>query len=199
METKVCNTCTQEKGLECFSIDKTKKSGYLGKCKQCRREYRQAESARQKRKEYQERPDIREKRKQNKQKPEYKEKQREYNKTDKRKESRIKFMSKARNKIGHNISKGIRKAIKQNKQNLHWETLVDYTLLELMQHLETKFDEHMNWDNYGSYWHIDHIEPQSWFEFSSNEEQAFKDCWSLSNLQPLEATKNISKGNRFKG
>jgi 5-methylcytosine-specific restriction endonuclease McrA len=53
----------------------------------------------------------------------------------------------------------------------------------------------MTWENYGIYWHIDHIKPLSWF----NLETEFKDAWALSNLQPLEATKNLSKGNRYIG
>ena len=32
---------------------------------------------------------------------------------------------------------------------------------EFKLYIESKFDENMNWDNYGSYWHIDHIKPIS--------------------------------------
>ena len=56
----------------------------------------------------------------------------------------------------------------------------------------------MNWENYGSYWHIDHIKPKSLFIFESLEDEEFKQCWSLNNLRPLEAKENIRKGNRFK-
>lgn len=53
----------------------------------------------------------------------------------------------------------------------------------------------MTWDNYGKYWHLDHIKPLSWFDL----ETEFKDAWHLSNLQPLEATENLSKNNRYIG
>jgi hypothetical protein len=102
-------------------------------------------------------------------------------------------------RVSNAISSGIRQAIKVNKANRHWETLVGYTLTELMAHLERLFTPEMNWDNYGSYWHIDHIKPQSWFIYENTESEAFKTCWSLSNLQPLEASKNCSKGNRYEG
>lgn len=102
-------------------------------------------------------------------------------------------------RISQSISSGIRQAIKASKANRHWETLVGYTLSELMTHLERLFTPKMNWDNYGSYWHIDHIKPQSWFLYESAESEAFKACWSLSNLQPLEASKNQVKGNRYEG
>ena len=65
-----------------------------------------------------------------------------------------------------------------------------YTERELIEHLESKFEDGMNWENYGSYWHIDHIIPQSWF---------IKKCWSLENLQPLKAFDNMSKGNKWAG
>ena len=57
----------------------------------------------------------------------------------------------------------------------------------------------MNWKNYGSYWHIDHIKPKTLFNYSSPEDKEFIKCWSLSNLQPLEKITNIKKGNRYEG
>jgi hypothetical protein len=73
-----------------------------------------------------------------------------------------------------------------------------YTVQELRSHLESKFTDDMSWDNYGK-WHIDHIKPDSWFTYSSVEDQDFKDSWALSNLQPLWAKDNLSKGNRYIG
>jgi 5-methylcytosine-specific restriction endonuclease McrA len=55
----------------------------------------------------------------------------------------------------------------------------------------------MNWENYGSYWHIDHKIPISVFNFEKPEDYDFKRCWNLKNLQPLEKFKNMSKGNRL--
>lgn len=53
----------------------------------------------------------------------------------------------------------------------------------------------MTWNNYGPYWHLDHIRPLSWF----NLETEFMEAWSLNNLQPLEAKLNLSKNNRYEG
>lgn len=50
---------------------------------------------------------------------------------------------------------------------------------------------------YGSYWHVDHIRPMSWFDTTNFNE--FTLCWSLDNLQPLEAVKNRMKSNRYIG
>lgn len=55
----------------------------------------------------------------------------------------------------------------------------------------------MNWDNWGAYWHIDHIYPVSLLPYSSMEEDNFKRCWALDNLRPLEKIANIKKGNKI--
>ena len=73
----------------------------------------------------------------------------------------------------------------------------DYNLKDLYNHLEKQFKNGMTWDNYGTIWHIDHIIPQSWFDFSNKEE--IKKCWSLDNLQPLLISENCRKGNRYAG
>lgn len=73
-----------------------------------------------------------------------------------------------------------------------WSKL-PYTLKQLKEHLEKQFDENMSWDNYGSYWHIDHIYPKSKLLFDSFDHKNFLVCWDLNNLRPLEAKANISK------
>jgi len=75
--------------------------------------------------------------------------------------------------------------------------LVDYTLDALMKHLENQFDKNMNWNNYGSYWEIDHKKPKSLFEYNSSEDLEFRECWALENLQPLEKIKNHKKRNKY--
>lgn len=70
--------------------------------------------------------------------------------------------------------------------------LVGCSLEFLRNHLESKFDARMNWDNYGSFWQIDHRIPCVSFNLIDSEEQ--KKCFHYSNLQPLEAKENMSKG-----
>lgn len=105
-----------------------------------------------------------------------------------------------KNKIDLSISSGIRASLANNsllKNNTSWEEIVGYNLEQLMQHLEKKFVNGMSWDNYGFYWHIDHIKPKSWFAYESIDDVSFKECWSLDNLQPLESSLNIKKKNLF--
>jgi hypothetical protein len=70
-----------------------------------------------------------------------------------------------------------------NKTNKTF-VLLGYTIEELMNHLELQFTEGMTWDNYGE-WHVDHKKPMALFEFTSTDDEGFKECWSLDNLQPL--------------
>jgi len=99
------------------------------------------------------------------------------------------------------FSKSLRKALKQRNKTKtkSWELLLGYSAQDLKIHLEKQFDSKMNWENYGSYWHVDHINPESWFNYNSIEDEEFKICWSLNNLQPLEASENYRKGNRYEG
>jgi hypothetical protein len=91
------------------------------------------------------------------------------------------------------------KAAGSSKNGRGWSEHVGYTAQDLMAHLESKFDSNMNWENHGTYWHIDHIKPKSWFTYTSPDDPQFKECWSLANLQPLEAKQNIRKSNKYEG
>jgi hypothetical protein len=113
-----------------------------------------------------------------------------------------KLKTNPRFKLDHYFSRYIRGALKKvnsSKANRNWETLVGYNTAQLKEHLEKQFKPEMNWDNHGIYWHIDHIKPKSWFNYDSAEHPEFKQCWSLENLQPLEAEKNLAKSNKYEG
>lgn len=90
------------------------------------------------------------------------------------------------NKIGKLMSNAMCYALKGSKSGQHWEDLVPYNLEQLKQHLESLFTPSMNWNNYGSYWEVDHIIPQNLFKFESYTDREFQICWSLNNLRPLE-------------
>lgn len=71
--------------------------------------------------------------------------------------------------------------------------LVGCTPDQLRTHLEMQFLEGMTWENYGK-WHIDHIRPCVAFDMGDPEEQ--RKCFHYSNLQPLWAFDNHSKGGK---
>ena len=100
-------------------------------------------------------------------------------------------------KLNNYISRLIWIALKKEKNYRSWKNLVGYDINELKKHLEKQFTPEMNWDNYGKFWEIDHKIPKSWFKFEKAEDEEFKKCWALKNLQPLEVSKNRSKNNHF--
>lgn len=101
-------------------------------------------------------------------------------------------------RLSNGISAGIRRSLKRGKQGCHWESLVGYTLAQLVAHLESLFQPGMSWDNCGD-WHLDHVVPISAFNFSCAEDLDFRRCWALSNLQPLWAAENIRKSDKHEG
>jgi len=107
------------------------------------------------------------------------------------------YYSKPKNKINRRLTSSLWQALRGNKNGHHWEDLVGYTLEDLMAHLESLFKNGMTWDNYGKFgWHIDHIIPQCLWEFETYTDPEFRQCWALSNLQPLWANDNLSKSKR---
>ena len=66
----------------------------------------------------------------------------------------------------------------------------------LKLHLEKQFVLEMTWDNYGK-WHIDHIIPISLFNLQDRND--FLKANHYTNLQPMWAKDNITKGNKYNG
>lgn len=71
--------------------------------------------------------------------------------------------------------------------------ILGYSAKELRAHLENQFLPGMSWEN-RSAWHIDHIKPVSAFIAEGIRDP--KIINALSNLRPLWAAENISKGAR---
>jgi hypothetical protein len=98
-------------------------------------------------------------------------------------------------KLARYMSTYIAVSLSGGKCGRHWEAIVGFTLDELRMHLEKKFSDGMSWENYGQ-WHVDHVIPKSLYRYKSPDDEDFKKCWSLNNLQPLWASDNQSKSNR---
>lgn len=73
-----------------------------------------------------------------------------------------------------------------------WRGIVGYSLETLCAHLEARFTPDMTWENYGSFWQIDHIRPVSDFDLP----REIIECWELRNLRPLPAVENMAKGSK---
>lgn len=74
------------------------------------------------------------------------------------------------------------------------EKLHGYTFEQLKQRIEFQFKDGMSWDN-RSEWHIDHRKPISRFLDQGVTDP--KIINALSNLQPMWASENLSKGAKF--
>lgn len=87
----------------------------------------------------------------------------------------------------------IKKSSKINKNNKTFN-YIGCSREQLKEYIEKQFKDGMSWDNYGLYgWHIDHIIPLS---SAKTEDDVYKLC-HYTNLQPLWAKDNISKGDRI--
>lgn len=91
------------------------------------------------------------------------------------------------------MSSAIRSALRRGKSGRPWLELVDFTLSDLMSHLERQFTKGMSWHNRGE-WHIDHVLPLSSFTYETPDDPDFQKAWGLTNLRPLWAADNLSKG-----
>ena len=101
-------------------------------------------------------------------------------------------------KLIGNFRTAIYTVLKENnvKKYGHYFDILGYSQEDLIQHLEKQFQDGVSWDNYGE-WHVDHIKPISLFNFKSIDDEEFKECWSLNNLQPMWGNENISKSDNY--
>ena len=96
-----------------------------------------------------------------------------------------------RKRLRNQVSKILRThEITNSKSTLKY---IGCTVEYFKAHIEKQFKPAMAWDIYGTYWHIDHIIPLG---LATTEEQV-KELMFYTNLQPLEAEKNIKKGKKL--
>jgi len=98
-------------------------------------------------------------------------------------------------KIAHRFRLRLNKILGSKKpKDLTVFNLFGCSYETLRRHIEKQFKPGMSWDNRGKKWHVDHIVPISLYEkddlISANH---------YSNLRPMFASDNISRGNRLKG
>ena len=194
---KRCNTCKEIKTISDFNKNKNNKDGYNRKCRDCEKIYR---------KQYRKDNEEKIKKYQLNYKKENKERLSElykqwiennrdhynnYQNTHRKKRLRedIEF------KILNNLRNRVRSALKGVCKSAKTMELVDCTIEFLMNHLESMFYDDMNWGNYGSYWHVDHIIPCIFFDLKAPEQQ--KICFHWTNLQPLTAKDNLEKNDNL--
>lgn len=112
------------------------------------------------------------------------------------------FQKKRQPSVYYNLCNRIRSLIRisiKNNGNFTQKSLslLGYSVKELKEQIESLFTKDMTWEKFlqGKI-EIDHIIPISRLKFHSLEDESFKKCWALSNLQPLWKSDNRKKYNR---
>ena len=99
-------------------------------------------------------------------------------------------------KLRMNLTRRVNEVLRDHIKSATTMRLVGCTTEELKLHLERQFKPGMSWANHTvKGWHIDHIRPCASFDLTAPEQQ--KQCFHYTNLQPLWAGENYSKGDKY--
>ena len=120
------------------------------------------------------------------------------------KDARIKELEEENEKLKEHLKKYTAPSCKKAYYEKNKEQILEkgFSTMELTGcelpflkgYIEGKFVEGMTWENHGS-WHLDYVRPCCSFDLTQEEEQ--KKCFHYTNLQPLFAKENLSKGGKY--
>lgn len=101
-------------------------------------------------------------------------------------------------RIRHRVREALKNEVRgrvRRKRGRPIEDIISCSLKDLKRHIEKRFTKGMSWKVFMSgngYIHLDHIKPIASFDLTKESEQ--KKCFHYTNLQPLWAKDNLSKG-----
>ena len=204
LEIKRCTKCQISKNLLEFDLCSKTKCGRRSVCKICRKKERfeNKDSIKKHKKEYYEKNKsiVLEKAKIYKEKnkstvlekaKQYREENKLKVKISKRNSTNKKLKSDGFFRMKIKMRKYVKRYFNQTDKSKKTKDIVGCEPSFLREYFEKKFESWMNWDNYGSYWSIDHIIPVCKFNLT-NEDEKLK-CWNWSNLIPATIKYNSSK------
>lgn len=199
---KNCTNCKDLKELSAYHKSKYSKDGYKSVCKICRNKQQQEYRDNNKDKineymqnYYKDNTDIikkkcklwvdKNRKKVNNTKKEWKEKN---------KEKWALYVQQQNKTYTHKWRMFLHGTLKRMNKTKNDKTinLLGYSALDFKLHMESLFLDGMSWLNHGE-WHIDHIIPLSKF----NQDTPISVVNALTNIQPLWAKDNLSKGNKL--
>lgn len=195
VELKHCHKCGEWKELDCFVSDSRRWDGRKSNCRVCSR--KATFEWRDKNRKHTRAYNIQ----WNKDNPDKTRASKERRKAvspEKIKEEQRRASIKRKSTIGgrlqHRVSNLMRVNLKRNKQGRKWDSIIDYSLTDLIKRLTKTMPSGYTWQDFmDGKLHIDHIVPVVAFNFSSPNDIDFKRCWSLKNLRLLPAKENILK------
>ena len=187
---KKCCKCNTEKSIDQFRIYKGK---YQGRCKECiyldNREYRNTniEKIRDRDSKY------------------YAENKdrlyavaKAYLQTDIGKTKRRVYLNEYKkqrklNDPSYKIYENLRKRIwtSVNKKSNASKILIGCDIIFYIMWIEYTMKDNMNWKNYGTVWHIDHVNPIANFDMLKKEDQ--KNAFNWTNTRALKVKDNLDK------
>jgi len=100
-------------------------------------------------------------------------------------------------KIKRNLKRQFQATIKRKNidKNFSISKVIGESIKNIKIYLEKQFTNEMSWNNYGKYWHIDHIILQYLYDFTKDQE--IKKCWNKRNLRPLFSKDNLERSKKL--
>jgi hypothetical protein len=106
------------------------------------------------------------------------------------------YKSNPLNRLKINLRKRLTEAVKHNHKSGSAVKDLGCSIAEFKIYIESKFQVGMTWDNWSrDGWHIDHIKPLASFDLTDLDQ--LKSACHYTNLQPLWAIDNLSKGDSY--
>jgi hypothetical protein len=174
---KKCSKCSVFQEVKNFHKDKTTQDSLTSQCVSCknivRKERTQTEEFKAKRRETRKK---------------HRKQETEYALNKRRNDPKEKMISLLRTRL---LS-----ALKRNEKKGSAVRNLGCSVEFFMEYIQNKFTDGMTWENHGK-WHLDHIRPLSSFDLSNIED--IKLACNYNNLQPLWASDNYKKSNKYTG
>lgn len=106
--------------------------------------------------------------------------------------AREKLKTRLNNKTRGRYAALLRRGINNGHESHTVQASLGYTVKEFTEHFQRCFSKGMSWEAFmAGEIHIDHIRPCASFDLEDPAQ--VRECWSLTNLQPLWAKDNIAK------
>ena len=200
-ETKKCTKCLLIKNYSSFGKDNSKKIKLKCWCKECETKNQRERRKKEKENDF-EKYNLRWKIYYEKHKVHMREVQKEYLSNPENRKKRNQYIKKYKTEkretdknfvLYENLRKRIWKCVK-NKSNSSKEILgcdIDLYYKWITFTLKDK----MNWENYGTYWNIDHLIPINTFDLTNPEE--VKNAFNWKNTWAMLSSENFSKKNNI--